>query len=149
MSNLKLIRKERGLSQSKLSEISGVNLRTLQDYEQGHKDINKASAITVFKIAQALGCTVEDLLGVERKKLTNKELADIFGYCERLSRLVSPSDAKRYYGFNFDSSISDTLNGLALLYERDENIKDFIKEDEFYSEYFELMLKDIGNLIRE
>lgn len=62
MNNLKRIRKESGLSQSQLSEISGVNLRTLQDYEQGHKDINKASAIAVYNIAQALKCRVEDLL---------------------------------------------------------------------------------------
>lgn len=62
MSNLKLIRESKGLSQSKLSELAGVNRRTLQDYEQGQKDINGARAITVYNIAQALECTVEDLL---------------------------------------------------------------------------------------
>lgn len=62
MSNLKRIRKENKLSQSKLSELSGVNLRTLQDYEQGHKDINGASALTVYKLAQALSCSMENLI---------------------------------------------------------------------------------------
>lgn len=62
MSKLKTIRESKGLSQSKLAEVSGVNLRTLQYYEQGYKDINKAQGITLLKISQALDCTIEDLL---------------------------------------------------------------------------------------
>ena len=62
MSNLKRIRKSLGMSQSKLSEISGVNVRMIQHYEQGVKDINKAQAITVYRLAEALKCTVEDLI---------------------------------------------------------------------------------------
>ena len=53
------------MTQSKLSEISGVNLRTLQDYEQGRKDINKAEAMTVYKLAEALDCNVWELLEFE------------------------------------------------------------------------------------
>ena len=47
MNNIKKIRTERGYSQSKLSELSGVNLRMIQHYEQGVKDINSAQAITI------------------------------------------------------------------------------------------------------
>ena len=65
MSNLKRIRESKNTSQSKLSDVSGVNLRTLQYYEQGYKDINKAQAITLYKLAQALECTIEDLLEIE------------------------------------------------------------------------------------
>ncbi len=64
MSQLKDIRKNSGLSQSKLSEASGVNVRMIQDYEQGHKNINTAQALNVYKLAQALGVTVEDLLEI-------------------------------------------------------------------------------------
>jgi transcriptional regulator with XRE-family HTH domain len=60
--NLKLIRIMSGLSQSKLAESSGVSVRMIQHYEQGVKDINAAAALTVYKLAQALDCTVEDLL---------------------------------------------------------------------------------------
>lgn len=60
--NLNRIRIERNISQAKLAERSGVNLRMIQYYEQGVKDINKASALTVYQIATALGVTVEDLL---------------------------------------------------------------------------------------
>ena len=64
MSNLKRIREDKNITQAKLSETSGVNLRTLQYYEQGYKDINKAQGITLYKISQALGCTIEDILNL-------------------------------------------------------------------------------------
>ena len=60
--NLKLIRIMSGLSQAKLAEASGVNVRMIQHYEQGSKDINAAAALTVYRLAHALECTVEDLL---------------------------------------------------------------------------------------
>ena len=62
MTNLKKYRERAGITQSELSLRTGVNLRTLQDYEQGSKPINKAAAITVYRIAKALGVNVEDLL---------------------------------------------------------------------------------------
>lgn len=64
MSNLKNIRKERGYSQKQLSELSGVNVRMIQFYEQGARDINIAQADTVYKLAQALECNMEELLEV-------------------------------------------------------------------------------------
>lgn len=60
--NLKRLRSEAGISQSKLSELSGVNLQMIQKYEQGVKDINKAQGETLYKLAHALNCNVEDLL---------------------------------------------------------------------------------------
>ena len=62
MSKLKEVRTSQGLTQKEVSESSGVNLRILQYYEQGANDINKAQALTVYKIAQALECKVEDIL---------------------------------------------------------------------------------------
>jgi transcriptional regulator with XRE-family HTH domain len=55
-------RKKLGMSQKDLAEKSGVNLRMVQYYEQGFKDIKKAQAATVQKLARALECTMEDLL---------------------------------------------------------------------------------------
>lgn len=60
--NLKRIRMAYGCSQSELAEKSGVSLRSIQMYEQRNKDINKASVDTVFRLAKALGCTIEDLI---------------------------------------------------------------------------------------
>lgn len=59
---LQEMRKSRNLSQSELSKRSGVNLRTLQQYEVGTKDINKASAMNIYALSKALYCNVEDIL---------------------------------------------------------------------------------------
>lgn len=55
-------RKKCGYSQKELAEKSGVNLRTLQQYELGTKEIGKASVQTVASLANTLGCRVEDLI---------------------------------------------------------------------------------------
>ena len=60
--NLKRIRSSYGCSQAELSKRSGVSLRSIQMYEQRNKDINKASAETLYRISKALGCTMENLL---------------------------------------------------------------------------------------
>lgn len=62
MTNLQEYRKKRNISQRQLAEQTGVNLRTLQDYEQGRKPLGQAAAATVLSIAKALGVTVEDLI---------------------------------------------------------------------------------------
>ena len=60
--NLKLFRTEAGLSQSELAQITGVPVRTIQQYEQNKKNINAAKAETVIKLAKALNCSGEMLL---------------------------------------------------------------------------------------
>ena len=60
--NLKRIRVTYGYSQAKLSLASGVSLRSIQMYEQRKKDINKASAETLYRLAKVLGCKMEDLI---------------------------------------------------------------------------------------
>lgn len=62
VSRLQHQRKRCGYSQKELAERSGVNLRTLQQYELKTKDINKASVRTVRSLANVLGCRVEALL---------------------------------------------------------------------------------------
>lgn len=60
--NLKRIRTTYGFTQAELSERSGVSLRSIQMYEQRNKNINKASADTMYSLARVLGCTMEDLI---------------------------------------------------------------------------------------
>ena len=60
--NLKRIREAAGLSQSHLAVEAGVSLRSIQMYEQRNKDMNRAQALTLAKIARVLGCDIEDLL---------------------------------------------------------------------------------------
>lgn len=60
--NLKRMRMRVGFSQSQLAEVSGVPVRTIQQYEQRQKNINKAQVEYLFMLAQALCCRVEDLI---------------------------------------------------------------------------------------
>lgn len=59
---LKEKREAAGMSQSGLAQASGVSVRMIQHYEQGAKDINKAAAITVKKLADALNVKMEDII---------------------------------------------------------------------------------------
>lgn len=65
LNNLKRIRTEMRYSQSQLAKESGVEKAMIQFYEQGVRDINKAQAITLYKLAKALECSVEDLLELQ------------------------------------------------------------------------------------
>lgn len=60
--NLKRIRNLYGISQAELAKRSGVSLRSIQMYEQRNKNINKASADTLYKISKILGCSMDELL---------------------------------------------------------------------------------------
>ena len=60
--NLKRFRTSYGYTQAELSKQSGVSLRSIQMYEQRQKNINKASAETLYSIAKVLGCAIEDLI---------------------------------------------------------------------------------------
>jgi transcriptional regulator with XRE-family HTH domain len=61
-SRLKFMRTDKGMSQSQLAEASGVNVRLIQAYEQGYKDINKAQVVTVLQLAEALECDVYGII---------------------------------------------------------------------------------------
>ena len=60
--NLKTIRQLRELSQSQLSKLSGVSLRSIQLYEQKVNDIDKAQVQTLYKLSKVLDCPIEKLL---------------------------------------------------------------------------------------
>lgn len=60
--NLQRIRKAMGLSQAELAKQAGVELRSIQMYEQRKNDINKAQAETLLKLSRVMGCSIEDLL---------------------------------------------------------------------------------------
>ena len=63
MRKLKIMRTGAGLSQRQLSELSGVNLRTIQDYESnGGQVIDKTSLRTLLNLAKALRCNIKDIL---------------------------------------------------------------------------------------
>lgn len=62
MNNLQQARIAAGMTQKDLAEASGVNLRMIQHYEQGVKDIRVAQAVTVLRLADALHVSAWDLI---------------------------------------------------------------------------------------
>lgn len=68
MSNLAYYRKRAGLSQSELAKACDISTRTLQDYEQGVRDINNAKAITVYKMTLALNVSISDILELKNEE---------------------------------------------------------------------------------
>lgn len=60
--NLKFLRKEAGLSQRELADLSGVPVRTIQQYEQRRKNINKAQAEYLVMLSQVLCCEIDALI---------------------------------------------------------------------------------------
>ena len=60
--NLKRLRLYAKLSQRELARESEIPLRTIQQYEQRQKNINKAGADYIITLARVLGCKAEDLL---------------------------------------------------------------------------------------
>lgn len=59
---LKSRRTELGMSQQELADLSGVPLRTIQQYEQRQKSIKKANAEYLVMLSRALFCDIEDLI---------------------------------------------------------------------------------------
>lgn len=62
ISNLKRKRVKKGMKQSDLAAMSGVPLKCIGNYEQLHRDINRARVDIVYSLAAALGCRIEEIL---------------------------------------------------------------------------------------
>lgn len=67
------MRKKAGLSQSELAAVSGVKLRTLQQYENGARNINGAKLDIICTLALALNCKVYDIIEDEQLKIKLKK----------------------------------------------------------------------------
>lgn len=59
---LKEKRQAAGLSQSQLAEKTGINVRTIQHYEQGSKIFDHARIDTILKVCLVLNCSLEDVI---------------------------------------------------------------------------------------
>jgi transcriptional regulator with XRE-family HTH domain len=71
---LQEVRKKARLSQSELSKLSGVNVRTIQEYEYGRKIVDSAKLNIITALAEALQVPLYELL--EDKELADKVKAN-------------------------------------------------------------------------
>lgn len=64
MSKLKEKRLEVGFSQAQLAKKAGINMRTLQHYEQDNspKTFDNARIDTILRVCLALNCKVSDVI---------------------------------------------------------------------------------------
>lgn len=63
--NLKILRKRAGYTQKELALLTGIPMRTLQQYEQRQKSINKASVEYIYAISKVLGCEIRELMELQ------------------------------------------------------------------------------------
>lgn len=70
MNKLKYIRNKKGMTRKELSEKSGINIRTIEGYEQGNRDIEMAYIDTLLSLSISLECKISDLL--ENKNIIEK-----------------------------------------------------------------------------
>ncbi len=113
-SALQQIREARGLTRRELAEKSGVNYRSLQDYEQGHKEIASAKGDTLYRLSLALGCTIENIL--ELGSLDNGLSQRIRSYCELM--LVERLEEKTFFSEEYQTYVRVKMNaeGCALVF---------------------------------
>ena len=62
MTKLQKLRLNKGLTQRDISNKTGLNYRTYQQYEQGAKKIDHARFDTILKICIVLDCDIEEIL---------------------------------------------------------------------------------------
>ncbi len=65
---LKYYRQRIGYTQADLADASGIPLKTIQQYEQGRKNINKASSESIITLANILKCQPIDLMEPQGEK---------------------------------------------------------------------------------
>ena len=67
-SNLKKVRIIKGFTQEELSQLSGVNIKSITLYEQCPEKLLNASVNTVYNLSQSLGCDIQDILNKDYLK---------------------------------------------------------------------------------
>ena len=125
--NLKSIRTFRGISQKTLSELSGVNLRMIQNYEQGTKDIKKASIVTIKSLAVALDCSIDDLMewSYEEQLIINRGLDEYIEFMASYSCKGNPEHAADMINDYIKSRYQEYKNTINLDNVIDKIIKEY------------------------
>lgn len=74
MSKLQDLRKAKGISQSQLSKITNIKVRSIQMYEQLESPIESAGLDKLIPLALALNCKISDILENEDLRKQAQEL---------------------------------------------------------------------------
>ena len=136
---LKEMRMNAGYSQARLAQLSGINLRSLQDYEQGHKSIASAKGETLYRLSQVLGYSIENILvgsAVQIDIWENSEarMAErILAYEKGLAHQRNPyRQGIREYNERIGAAVSKLLSRAKVALENAEHNYQLIHEDDCY-----------------
>lgn len=126
--NIRKIRKERGLTQRKLGELSSINEVQIRQYELGKAN---PKIETLQKIAKALDCTIYELtIDSALKREVDLKVTATEGILAILSEIygnVEEKDVQEEYGESFYYSVG-TGDNKFILYENDiERILEYLK----------------------
>jgi len=69
--NLKKLRKAKGLTQQQLGDLANINYKFYGDVERGLKN---PSSVVIYKLANALGVSVSEILKVEECQSTEVDM---------------------------------------------------------------------------
>ena len=70
--NLQTMLDQRNITKYRLSKLSGVSQTTVVDICSGKSSIDKCSAKTVFQLAKALNCSMEELMHLDNPRNYNQ-----------------------------------------------------------------------------
>lgn len=100
VNNIKDLRNEHKITQTKLSELIGVTQSAIAKYESGE---NEPSIEVLIKIAKALNVTTDELLGIQTKKETSTEEVEVLGTDQRaiqkLAKKLDDAQASQVYNY--------------------------------------------------
>ena len=140
--NLKRIRKAKGLTQDKLSELTNISITSIQRYESGKR---QPTVESVNKIAAALEVSVFELLDNKYDKAEYELINGLSNGCDNLLNLVSSFEDSAK-----EESIKNFRNLIKLLdLKKFENIDDntiynVINSNEFYDYIEFLFFKELN-----
>lgn len=140
--NLKRIRKAKGLTQDKLSELTNISITSIQRYESGKR---QPTVESVNKIAAALEVSVFELLDNKYDKAEYELINGLSNGCDNLLNLVSSFEDSAK-----EESIKNFRNLIKLLdLKKFENIDDntiynVINSHEFYDYLEFLFFKELN-----
>ena len=122
-SKLQELRIKKGLSQSELSKLSGVNFRTLQDFDQGRKSLANAKGEMIYRLSTALDCTTDYLI--------QNSLSDIIDTSIKVNK---SNHLRKYYNMvaNYNMITSKSLSRAKICFEHATSDYNKIYDDDCY-----------------
>lgn len=124
------MRLKTGYSQAQLSQISCINLRSLQDYEQGHKSVASAKGETLYRLSKALGYSMEEIILEYLEKEGKGDESRIAAYAKAYEDALNK---KKNREVHFPVIVSDNKVDMSRIYPTRQkmvkNVIDLIRKD--------------------